>query len=80
MIYFGFTHCPDICPNSLTKLAKAVSNVKKSKEANFFDIETVFVSVDPDRDTPDKLQKFISVFDPDMIGVTGTHNQDPALR
>ena len=80
LIYFGFTHCPDICPNSLTKLAKAVSTVKRSKEANFFDLETVFVSVDPDRDSAEKLQKFISVFDPDMIGVTGTHNQDPALR
>lgn len=52
LIYFGFTHCPDICPNSLTKLAKAVAKVKKSKEANFFDLKSIFVSVDPDRDTP----------------------------
>lgn len=52
LIYFGFTHCPDICPNSLTKLSKAVAKVKKSKEANFFDLKTIFVSVDPDRDTP----------------------------
>ena len=40
----------------------------------------MFVSVDPDRDNAEKLQKFISVFDPNMIGVTGTNNQDPALR
>jgi len=50
LIYFGFTHCPDICPNSLTKLSKAVARVKKSKEANFFNLKTIFVSVDPDRD------------------------------
>lgn len=52
LIYFGFTHCPDICPNSLTKLSKAVAKVKKANEAAFFDLKTIFVSVDPDRDTP----------------------------
>ena len=51
LMYFGFTHCPDICPNSLTKLAKAVARVKKSSEASFFDLKTIFVSVDPDRDS-----------------------------
>ena len=43
-------------------------------------MKTVFVSVDPDRDTAEKLKKFIANFDPEMIGVTGTANQDPALR
>ena len=80
MIYFCFTHCPDICPNSLAKLAKAVNKVKKSKEANFFDLKTVFVSVDPDRDSAEKMTKFVSHFDPEMISVTGKHNMDPALR
>jgi protein SCO1/2 len=80
LIYFGFTHCPDICPNSLTKLSRAVAKVKKSKEANFFDLKTVFVSVDPDRDTGEKIKKFVMNFDPEIIGVTGTNNQDPALR
>lgn len=40
----------------------------------------MFVSVDPDRDSGEKIKKFISLFDPEMIGVTGTDNQDPALR
>lgn len=80
LIYFGFTHCPDICPNSLSKLARAVTKVKKSKEANFFELKTVFVSVDPDRDNPEKMTKFINLFDPEMIGVTGKYNMDPALR
>lgn len=57
-----------------------MARVKKSKEARFFDLKTVFVSVDPDRDTPEKLAKFVSLFDPEMIAVTGTHNQDPTLR
>lgn len=80
LIYFGFTHCPDICPNSLTKVSKAVARVKKSKEGKFFNLKTIFVSVDPDRDSPEKIKKFVSMFDPEMIGVTGSNNQDPPLR
>ena len=52
LIYFGFCNCPDICPNSLTKLSKALEKVQKTAQAKFYNIETVFVSVDPDRDTP----------------------------
>jgi protein SCO1 len=52
LIYFGFTHCPDICPNSLTKVSKAVARVKKTNEGKFFNLKTIFVSVDPDRDSP----------------------------
>lgn len=64
LIYFGFTHCPDICPNSLAKLAKAVAKVKKTHEGKFFDLKTIFVSVDPDRDSAEKMTKFVSHFDP----------------
>lgn len=74
LIYFGFTHCPDICPTSLTKLSRAVARVKKSKEANFFNLKTVFVSVDPDRDSAEKITKFVKTFDPEIIGVTGLSN------
>jgi protein SCO1/2 len=55
LIYFGFCNCPDICPNSLMKLAKALEKVRKSSDAKFFNIESVFVSVDPDRDTHEKI-------------------------
>ena len=55
LIYFGFCNCPDICPNSLMKLAKALEKVKKTSDAKFFGIESVFVSVDPDRDTSEKI-------------------------
>jgi len=51
LIYFGFCNCPDICPTSLFKLGKAVSKVKQSPEAQYFSLRSVFVSVDPDRDS-----------------------------
>ncbi len=62
------------------KLSKAVEKVKKTKEGKFYDLKTIFVSVDPDRDTNEKIVKFINAFDPSMIGVTGASNEDPALR
>lgn len=55
LIYFGFTNCPDICPNSLLKLSKALQKIRKMPEYQYLDLKTVFVSVDPDRDTPEKI-------------------------
>ena len=55
MIYFGFTFCPDVCPISLMKMAKAMNMVKESKEYSYFDLEAVFVSVDPDRDSNERI-------------------------
>jgi protein SCO1/2 len=52
LIYFGFTYCPDICPVSMIKMAKALKSVRESKEFRYFDLEALFVSVDPDRDSP----------------------------
>lgn len=51
LIYFGFTMCPDVCPISLQKVAKAVRAIKKTKEYKFFDLEMIFVSIDPDWDS-----------------------------
>jgi protein SCO1/2 len=62
------------------KLSKAVEKVKKTKEGKFYDLKTVFVSVDPDRDTNEKIIRFMKTFDENMIGVTGKSNEDPALR
>lgn len=80
LIYFGFTNCPDICPNSLVKLSKALEKIRKTPESKYINLETIFVSVDPERDTPEKIDKFLSFFDKTMIGVTGTSNNDPQLR
>jgi cytochrome oxidase Cu insertion factor (SCO1/SenC/PrrC family) len=80
LIYFGFCNCPDVCPQSLYKLTRALEVVKRAPEKKYFDIETVFVTVDPDRDDKEAIQNFLRRFDKDIIAVTGRSNNDPALR
>jgi cytochrome oxidase Cu insertion factor (SCO1/SenC/PrrC family) len=55
LIYFGFTNCPDICPNSLMKLTKAVKIIEKMPKYENLKLKIIFVSVDPDRDTLPKI-------------------------
>lgn len=72
LIYFGFTHCPDICPMTLTRLDK----VKDLLEPEVADqIQVVMVSVDPARDTEEVLNNYMRFFDPEFIGVTGDYMQ-----
>ncbi|KRW98827.1 Thioredoxin-like fold [Pseudocohnilembus persalinus] len=80
LIYFGFCNCPDICPNSLHKLSKGLKKLKEMPESKFIKLKTVFVSVDPDRDDAEKIGRFLSIFDADIIGLTSTSNDDPDLK
>ena len=80
LIYFGFTMCPDVCPISLNKVAKAKRMVQKSKEYRYFDLESIFVSLDPDRDTPERIKRYCKIFDKDMVGLTHKSNNDPELK
>lgn len=80
LIYFGFCRCPDVCPQSLYKLTKALEMIRNSPESKYFDLELVFVTVDPDRDTKEDVDKFLKHFDKRIIAVTGSSNTDPALR
>jgi protein SCO1 len=68
LIYFGFTYCPDICPATLDEMAAAKSNLPADLQNK---LKLVFVSVDPDRDSPSVLKDYIANFDPQMIGLTG---------
>ena len=70
-LFFGYTHCPDVCPTTLSVL-NSVAQRLQDVEA---DIRFVFVSVDPERDTPEKLARFVSYFNKNFIGVTGTELQ-----
>ena len=66
MVYFGYTHCPDVCPVTLLQLAQLV------KTGVVPGLRVVFISVDPARDTPAQLAQYVHAFDPDFIGLTGT--------
>lgn len=66
--FFGFTHCPDICPQTLGLLSAVLNKVKA--EHNIDDVSMVFVSVDPARDTPENLKAYVSAFGENIIGAT----------
>ncbi|XP_053318936.1 protein SCO2 homolog, mitochondrial [Spea bombifrons] len=73
LLYFGFTHCPDICPDELEKLSSAVSLL--DKDPSLPPVLPVFISVDPERDTVTTLAKYLSEFHPRILGLTGTPEQ-----
>ena len=68
-MFFGYTHCPDICPTTLSTLVKMDLLIAEQDPQS--DSQVVFVSVDPERDTVEKLSQYIPHFDPSYIGVTG---------
>lgn len=68
---FGFTHCPEICPTTLARLAKA----RKDLGAKGADLQVVYVTVDPERDRPATMRAYLANFDPSFIGGTGTPTQ-----
>lgn len=72
LIYFGFTHCPDICPDELQKLAAAVDNIKDKGDIQ---IVPVFISVDPERDTVDQVREYVKEFHPKLVGLTGNSDE-----
>jgi protein SCO1/2 len=71
LLYFGFTYCPDICPNELVKIGKIIDSLKK-KGVN---VKPIFISVDPARDTIGQLKNYSQDFHPDMSFLTGTRDQ-----
>ena len=64
LVFFGFTHCPDVCPSTLVKLAQL------KRVGALPGVQVLFVSVDPQRDTPTALGLYVHAFDPDFIGLT----------
>lgn len=69
-LFFGYTHCPDVCPIALKVMQDAWKQIPHDP-ANQAEPRLFFVSVDPDRDTPELLKQYVSYFDPSFIGVTG---------
>ena len=67
VLFFGFTRCPDICPTTLADIAQAVKSLGADAER----VQVLMVSVDPERDTPDALGKYVTAFDPRFLGLRG---------
>ena len=74
LVYFGYTHCPDVCPVTLQNMTQALAAVGPLAE----DVQPVFITVDPERDTPEALASYIANFDPHFVALTGTDEQTRA--
>ena len=70
-LFFGFTYCPDVCPTTLTMLAAARDNLD-SAGINTNALQIIFITVDPERDTPEQLKQYLSLFDANVTGLTGS--------
>jgi len=66
-LFFGYTHCPDVCPTTLADLAQVLGKLGKDADS----VQVLFVTVDPERDKPELLAKFISAFNPSFLGLYG---------
>jgi protein SCO1 len=76
VVYFGFTSCPDLCPTTLAEFMQ----VKTRLGPDAASVDFVFVTLDPDRDTPTTIARYLALFDPSFIGLTGTPDQLAAAR
>ncbi len=68
ILFFGFTHCPDVCPNTLLEIQRLIVALEDQAEH----LQVLFISVDPNRDTPDKLASYVNYFNKNIIGLTGS--------
>ncbi len=71
VIFFGFTHCPDVCPATLVKLEQVMKSLGSLAER----VQVLFVSLDPVRDTPAALKSYVAYFDPKFVALTGSNAQ-----
>lgn len=74
-VYFGFTYCPDICPTDVGRTIHGLNRLKESDPEKAAKIQPIFISVDPERDTPEIVGEFAAAFSDDLIGLTGTPEQ-----
>lgn len=68
LLFFGYASCPDVCPTTLSELRKVSADLGASSNQ----VKVVFVTVDPDRDTPEKVQAYVSIFNPSFVGLSGS--------
>jgi protein SCO1/2 len=72
LVFFGYTHCPDVCPLHMANIAAVLRRMSAEDRAR---VTTIFVTTDPERDTPERLRTFLANFDPSFVGLTGTREE-----
>jgi protein SCO1 len=75
LIFFGYTHCPDVCPTELYEISQVLKELGPDTK-----VKALFVTVDPTRDTPDVMKSYLANFDPHIIGLSGTESQTKAIE
>jgi protein SCO1/2 len=78
VLYFGYTHCPDVCPITMSRVARALSMLDEETRAR---VLPVFITVDPERDSPEEIGRWLGAMDPSIYGLTGSQEAvDDAVR
>lgn len=77
LMFFGYTHCPDVCPLTLNELKGMYARLADTPYPQ--DTQVIFVSVDPKRDSPERLKRYVQYFDPHFLGVTGSEPELASL-
>lgn len=71
VVYYGYTYCPDVCPSTMVEL----NDMLEALESRSSQVQVMLVSVDPERDQPERLNEYVTYFNPEFIGLTGTEEQ-----
>lgn len=77
-MFFGYTHCPDVCPTTLAVMNSVAQSIE-DEDGSLDNVQFVFVSVDPDRDSPAQLKEYLGYFNKAFVGITGERQQIDAL-
>ena len=80
LVFFGFTYCPDVCPMTLDLLGAALDELAATAPEKAARLQAVFISVDPERDTPAQMKDYLSYFHPSLTGLTGSRAQIDAVK
>jgi protein SCO1/2 len=79
IMYFGYTHCPDVCPNDLATIGQVLRRLDKEDPGRAAKLQPIFITLDPERDTPAVMKEYTAAFHPRLIGLTGTPQQVTAV-
>lgn len=75
IVYFGYAYCPDICPTDVQRMSQGLRLLEEQAPETAAKIQPIFITIDPERDTPEKVDEFTSAFSERLIGLTGTPEQ-----